>query len=116
MFEIPRVPWRSVSVTAGLTSAHDVVLVGGLVFDTHGSHFANELEGRDYVIGEMWKNEPPFGLAMNKAMSDDVAWHCKHYTGRGVMSFTSLVQPRPWIWECLSRRWKNQSKPVFRLT
>ena len=29
MFEIPWVPRRSVSVTAGLTSVHDVVLVGG---------------------------------------------------------------------------------------
>ena len=38
--------------------------VGGLVFDTHGNHFANELEGRDYVIGEMWKDKRPFGLAM----------------------------------------------------
>ena len=64
---------------------------------THGSHFANELEERDYVIGEMWKNKPPFGLAMNKTMSDDVAWHCKHYTGRGVRTFMSLAQPWPWI-------------------
>ena len=72
-------------MTAGLTSVHDVVLVGGsthikfstqekrftrvggLVFDTHGRHFANALEGRDYVIGEMWKNEPPFSLTLNTA-------------------------------------------------
>ena len=80
-------------MTAGSTSVHDVVLVGGLVFDTHGSHFADELEGRDYVLGEMWKNEPPFGLAMSKTMSDDIAWHCKLYAGRGEKSFTSLVQP-----------------------
>ena len=26
------------------------------------------------MIGETWKNKPPFGLARNKAMSDDVAW------------------------------------------
>ena len=59
------------------SSSHRKALhrVGGLVFDTHGSHFANELEGRDYVIGEMWKNEPPLGLAMNKAISDEIAWH-----------------------------------------
>ena len=43
------------------------------MFDTHRSHFAKELEGRDYMIGEMWKNEPLFGLATNKARSDDVA-------------------------------------------
>ena len=29
--------------------------------------------------------EQPFRLAPNKAISDDVAWQCKHYTGRGVM-------------------------------
>ena len=59
--------------------------------------------GRDYVIGEMWKNKPLFCLAMNKATSDDGA--CKHYTGRGVMKFydASLVQLRSRTWECLSR-------------
>ena len=53
------------------------------------------------------EDEPPFGLAMNKTMSDDIAWHCKHYAGRGEKSFTSLVQPQPWIWECLSRAESN---------
>merc|ERR1711868_91945 len=61
--------------------------VGGLVFDAHGNRFANELGRRDYVTGEMWKNKPPFRLALNKAASDEIAWHCKHYTGRGVMKF-----------------------------
>ena len=61
--------------------------VGGLVFDAHGNRFANELGRRDYVMGEMWKNKPPFRLALNKAASDEIAWHCKHYTGRGVMKF-----------------------------
>ena len=54
--------------------------VGGLVFDAHGNHFANELEGRDYVIGEMWKSKPLFCLAVNKVTSDEIAWHCKHWT------------------------------------
>ena len=44
----------------------------------------------------MWKNEPPFSLALNKATSDDIAWQCKHYTGRGVKKFhesnTALVE------------------------
>jgi len=61
--------------------------VGGLVFDALGNRFANELGRRDYVTGEMWKNKPPFRLALNKAASDEIAWHCKHYTGRGVMKF-----------------------------
>merc|ERR1711920_1016988 len=46
-----------------------------------------ELGRRDYVTGEMWKNKPPFRLCLNKAASDEISWHCKHYTGRGVMKF-----------------------------
>eukprot|EP00413_Alexandrium_margalefii_P011781 CAMPEP_0204529988 /NCGR_PEP_ID=MMETSP0661-20131031/10366_1 /ASSEMBLY_ACC=CAM_ASM_000606 /TAXON_ID=109239 /ORGANISM="Alexandrium margalefi, Strain AMGDE01CS-322" /LENGTH=1076 /DNA_ID=CAMNT_0051536043 /DNA_START=60 /DNA_END=3290 /DNA_ORIENTATION=- len=61
--------------------------VGGLVINASGERFANELGRRDYVTGEMWKNKPPFRLALNKKASDEIAWHCKHYTGRGVMKF-----------------------------
>merc|ERR1712187_240391 len=61
--------------------------VGGLVFDAQGKRFANELGRRDYVTGEMWKNKPPFRLCLNKAASDEIIWHCKHYTGRGVMKY-----------------------------
>merc|ERR1719217_377088 len=61
--------------------------VGGLVFDANGNQFANELGRRDYVTGEMWKNKPPFRLCLNKAASEEIIWHCKHYTGRGVMKF-----------------------------
>jgi len=61
--------------------------VGGLVLDANGKRFANELGRRDYVTGEMWKNKPPFRLCLNKAASDEISWHCKHYTGRGVMKF-----------------------------
>merc|ERR1712217_470340 len=57
------------------------------VFDANGKRFANELGRRDYVTGEMWKNKPPFRLVLNKAASDEIMWHCKHYTGRGVMKF-----------------------------
>merc|ERR1711992_218126 len=61
--------------------------VGGLVIDANGNRFANELGRRDYVTGEMWKNKPPFRLCLNKAASEEIHWHCKHYTGRGVMRF-----------------------------
>merc|ERR1719421_2080673 len=61
--------------------------VGGLVLDKNGNRFANELGRRDYVTGEMWKNKPPFRLCLNKAASDEIIWHCKHYTGRGVMKY-----------------------------
>jgi len=59
--------------------------VGGLILDKNGKRIANELGRRDYVTGEMWKGKPPFRLALNKAASDEILWHCKHYTGRGVM-------------------------------
>merc|ERR1711937_763114 len=39
------------------------------------------------VTGETWKNKPPFRLALNKKASDEIIWHCKHYTGRGVMKY-----------------------------
>jgi flavocytochrome c len=61
--------------------------VGGIVLDANGKRFCNELGRRDYVTGEMWKNKPPFRLCLNKAASDEIIWHCKHYTGRGVMKF-----------------------------
>ena len=59
--------------------------VGGLILDANGDRFCNELGRRDYVTGEMWKNKPPFRLCLNKKASDEIIWHCKHYTGRGVM-------------------------------
>ena len=61
--------------------------VGCLVFVAHGNRFANELGRRNCVTGEMWKDKPPFRLAMYKATSDDIAWQSKHCTGRGVMKF-----------------------------
>jgi flavocytochrome c len=61
--------------------------VGGIVLDKNGKRFANELGRRDYVTGEMWKNKPPFRLCLNKKASEEIIWHCKHYTGRGVMKY-----------------------------
>merc|ERR1719247_2180680 len=61
--------------------------VGGIILNKEGERFANELGRRDYVTGEMWKNKPPFRLCLNKAASDEIIWHCKHYTGRGVMKY-----------------------------
>merc|ERR1719195_2464091 len=61
--------------------------VGGLVINANGERFCNELGRRDYVTGGMWKSKPPYRLILNKAASDEIIWHCKHYTGRGVMKF-----------------------------
>jgi len=59
--------------------------VGGLLFDANGNRFSNELGRRDYVTGEMWKGAAPFRLCLNEAAAQEIIWHCKHYTGRGVM-------------------------------
>eukprot|EP00817_Percolomonadidae_sp_ATCC50343_P006726 CAMPEP_0117420382 /NCGR_PEP_ID=MMETSP0758-20121206/1722_1 /TAXON_ID=63605 /ORGANISM="Percolomonas cosmopolitus, Strain AE-1 (ATCC 50343)" /LENGTH=588 /DNA_ID=CAMNT_0005201947 /DNA_START=380 /DNA_END=2142 /DNA_ORIENTATION=- len=59
--------------------------VGGILLDAEGNRFCNELGLRDYVTGEMQKNKGPFRLVLNGAASKEIEWHCKHYTGRGVM-------------------------------
>lgn len=59
--------------------------VGGLLLDSHGKRFCNELGRRDYVSGEMEKGKGPFRLVLNSAASKQIEWHCKHYTGRGLM-------------------------------
>ncbi|CAE7613769.1 osm1 [Symbiodinium sp. CCMP2592] len=61
--------------------------VGGIILNAEGNRFCNELGRRDYVTGEMWKSKPPFRLCLNRAASDEIIWHCKHYTGRGVMKY-----------------------------
>jgi len=61
--------------------------VGGIILNKEGIRFANELGRRDYVTGEMWKNKPPFRLCLNEAAYTEIIWHCKHYTGRGVMKY-----------------------------
>jgi len=35
----------------------------------------------------MGKNKPPFRLCLNQKASEEIIWHCKHYTGRGVMKY-----------------------------
>eukprot|EP01114_Cavostelium_apophysatum_P006008 TRINITY_DN171_c0_g1_i1.p1 TRINITY_DN171_c0_g1~~TRINITY_DN171_c0_g1_i1.p1 ORF type:complete len:666 (-),score=165.26 TRINITY_DN171_c0_g1_i1:706-2703(-) len=59
--------------------------VGGLLLDSQGKRFCDELGHRDYVTGEMWKNKGPFRLVLNGAASKEIEWHCKHYMGRGLM-------------------------------
>jgi len=60
---------------------------GGIILDRNGKRFCNDLGTRDYVSGMMWKNQGPFRLCLNSKSSSKIAWHCKHYTGRGVMKF-----------------------------
>ena len=60
--------------------------VGGLLLDNEGNRFADELGHRDYVTGRMWDNNKfPVRLVLNEQSSKEIEWHCKHYTGRGLM-------------------------------
>ncbi|KAF5386138.1 hypothetical protein D9615_002340 [Tricholomella constricta] len=60
--------------------------VGGLLLDSTGKRFVDELQHRDYVTGKMWENKNhPIRLVLNGAASKDIEWHCKHYVGRGLM-------------------------------
>ncbi|OZJ05644.1 hypothetical protein BZG36_01474 [Bifiguratus adelaidae] len=59
---------------------------GGILLTNEGDRFCDELGHRDYVTGEMWKiNKFPVRLILNTAASKEIEWHCRHYTGRGLM-------------------------------
>ncbi|BFZ63615.1 Osmotic growth protein [Saitoella coloradoensis] len=59
--------------------------VGGLLLDADGKRFVDELQHRDFVTNEMWKNKFPIRLILNGKASKEIEWHCKHYVGRGLM-------------------------------
>lgn len=60
--------------------------VGGLLLDSKGQRFVDELQHRDYVSGKMWENKNhPIRLVLNGQASKEIEWHCKHYVGRGLM-------------------------------
>eukprot|EP01125_Pyxidicula_operculata_P001453 TRINITY_DN11335_c0_g1_i1.p1 TRINITY_DN11335_c0_g1~~TRINITY_DN11335_c0_g1_i1.p1 ORF type:complete len:642 (+),score=203.05 TRINITY_DN11335_c0_g1_i1:42-1967(+) len=62
--------------------------VGGLMVDREGRRFCNELGRRDYCTQSMWKHDKaPYYLVLNSAASSQIEWHCKHYSGRGLMRF-----------------------------
>jgi len=59
--------------------------VGGMLLDSNGNRFADELGHRDYVTGQMWKNKGPYRLVLNSKAGKEIEWHCKHYMARGLM-------------------------------
>ncbi|RHZ49594.1 hypothetical protein Glove_519g71 [Diversispora epigaea] len=59
--------------------------VGGLLLNAEGKRFCDELGHRDYVTGEIWKTKTPVRLVLNSKSSKEIEWHCKHYSGRGLM-------------------------------
>ena len=60
--------------------------VGGLLLDSGGDRFIDELEKRDVVSNAMWKRDKfPVRLVLNGEAAKEIQWHVKHYEGRGLM-------------------------------
>eukprot|EP01080_Neovahlkampfia_damariscottae_P007556 gene7556-11879_t len=60
---------------------------GAIMLDKNGNRFANELGRRDYVSTQMLNGAGPFRLILNSGAAKKIEWHCKHYTGRGLMKY-----------------------------
>jgi hypothetical protein len=59
---------------------------GGVLLDNQGERFADELGKRDYVTGRMWGHKKgPYRLVLNSKAAAQIAWHCEHYSSRGLM-------------------------------
>ena len=69
---------------------------GGLLLNSEGNRFSDELGHRDYVSGEMWKQKEakkwPIRLVLNSKASNVLDFHTRHYSGRGLMKKMSGKQ------------------------
>lgn len=62
---------------------------GGILLNSDGERFCDDLGHRDYVSGMMWKekekNKWPIRLVLNSKASKVLDFHTRHYSGRGLM-------------------------------
>ncbi|SPO02223.1 related to fumarate reductase [Cephalotrichum gorgonifer] len=62
---------------------------GGILLNSDGDRFCDELGHRDYVSGMMWKEKDkgkwPIRLVLNSKASNVLDFHTRHYSGRGLM-------------------------------
>ena len=62
---------------------------GGLLLNSDGQRFSDELGHRDYVSGKMWEEKEekrwPIRLVLNSKASNVLDFHTRHYSGRGLM-------------------------------
>lgn len=62
---------------------------GGLLLNSDGQRFSDELGHRDYVSAQMWKEKEkgkwPVRLVLNSKASNVLDFHTRHYAGRGLM-------------------------------
>lgn len=58
---------------------------GAIMLNGEGKRFANELARRKDLSEAMISNKGPFRLVLNSKCASEMIWHCKHYSGRGLM-------------------------------
>jgi flavocytochrome c len=62
---------------------------GGLLINSKGERFVDELQHRDFVSGKMWEEKDkgtwPIRLVLNSKASNTLDFHTRHYSGRGLM-------------------------------
>ncbi|RMZ84614.1 hypothetical protein DV737_g1111, partial [Chaetothyriales sp. CBS 132003] len=62
---------------------------GGLLINSDGERFVDELQHRDYVSNKLWeekkKGKWPIRLVLNSKASNVLDFHTRHYAGRGLM-------------------------------
>ncbi|KAF1989603.1 Flavocytochrome c [Aulographum hederae CBS 113979] len=62
---------------------------GGILLNSKGQRFADELGHRDYVSGKEWEQKEqgnwPVRLILNSKASNILDFHTRHYSGRGLM-------------------------------
>lgn len=62
---------------------------GGILLNSDGKRFCDDLGHRDYVSNMMWeekkKGKWPIRLVLNSKASNTLDFHTRHYSGRGLM-------------------------------
>ncbi|KAF2750716.1 fumarate reductase-like protein [Sporormia fimetaria CBS 119925] len=62
---------------------------GGILLNSKGKRFCDDLGHRDYVSGKMWEEREkglwPIRLVLNSKASNVLDFHTRHYSGRGLM-------------------------------
>ena len=62
---------------------------GGILLNSKGQRFSDELGHRDYVSGKLWEQKEagnwPIRLVLNSKASKVLDFHTRHYSGRGLM-------------------------------
>jgi cytochrome b involved in lipid metabolism len=60
--------------------------VGGILLDSRGKRFVNELDVKERITQEMWKStKAPFRVVLNSKAAEEIEWHLSHYKSLEVM-------------------------------